>query len=283
MAADKLRKVGSSNAVPNVASVATGGRSVGVTTMTVDAGGLTGWATSTSVDFTTYRIVGNVATAKTDWTGRADPGTNTISDMEVTNGTDTGNLANDIVVCIETSAWINDLITTLLLLFNADGTKKADSIVSSMIIASAVSTVKIADLAVTTPKIADNNVLPAKLGLATAYTGGVASQANAGSAGGTIYYINLGGLKMAWGNTAAINIGGGTSLAYVITFPTSFFTTVQSFTASTAGATSSASQFNGVAGNSAVTPTGAQFYLISTPQTATGAGVSRVDWFAIGT
>lgn len=154
MAADKLRKVGSSNAVPNVASVATGGRTAGVTTMTVNAGGLTGWVTSTSVDFTTYRIVGGVVTAKTDWTGRADPGTNTISDMEVVNGTDVGNLANDIVVCIETSAWINDLVTTLLQLFNLDGTKKADSIVSSMIIASAISTVKIADLAVTIPKIA---------------------------------------------------------------------------------------------------------------------------------
>ena len=154
MAADKLRKVSSSGAVPNVASVATGGRSVGVTTMAVNTGGLTGWATSTSVDFTTYRIVGGVVTAKTDWTGRADPGTNSITDMQVTSGTDVGNLANDIVVCIETSAWVNDLVTTLLQIFNADGTKKAGSITSSMLVDAIISTIKLADLSVTIPKIA---------------------------------------------------------------------------------------------------------------------------------
>jgi len=154
MPTDKLRKVSSSGAVPNVASVATGGRTSGIATMVVNAGGLTGWTTATSVDFTTYRLVGGVMTGKTDWVGRANPGTNTITEMVVTSGTDTGNLANDIVVCIETAAWVNDLITALLLLFNLDGTKKADSIVSSMIIASAISTIKLADLAVTIPKIA---------------------------------------------------------------------------------------------------------------------------------
>jgi len=154
MAADKLRKVGSTGAVPNVASVKTGGRAVGVFTMEVNAGGLTGWVSGSSVDFTTYRLVGGVVTAKTDWTGRADPGTNTITDMQVTNGTDVGNLANDIVVCIETSAWINDLVTTLLQLFNADGTKKAGSITSSMLVDAIISTIKLADLSVTIPKIA---------------------------------------------------------------------------------------------------------------------------------
>lgn len=153
MAADKLRKA-SSTGVANVASVATGGRAEGVFTMAVNTGGLTNWATTTSVDFSTYRIVGGVVTGKTDWTGRANPGTNTITEMVVTNGEDNGNLAGDIVVCIETSAWINDLVTTLLQLFNLDGTTKNDSIVSSMIIASAISTVKIADLAVTIAKMA---------------------------------------------------------------------------------------------------------------------------------
>lgn len=154
MPADKLRKVSATGAVPNVASVATGGRAPGIATMVVNAGGLTGWTTATSVDFTTYHLVDGVVTDKTDWTGRANPGTNTISEMEVTSGTDIGNSANDIVVCVETAAWVDDLVSTLLQLFNLDGTKKADSIVSSMIIASAISTVKLADLAVTIPKIA---------------------------------------------------------------------------------------------------------------------------------
>lgn len=56
------------------------------------------------------------------------------------------------------------------------------------------------------------------------FSGGVQTQANAGTAGGTMYYINLGGIKMLWGTTASIASGS----AYGITFPASFFTTIQS-------------------------------------------------------
>lgn len=52
------------------------------------------------------------------------------------------------------------------------------------------------------------------------------SQSNAGNAGGTIYYINLGGLKIAWGTTAQVS-GTGTM---TITLPSSFFTAVQAGT-----------------------------------------------------
>ena len=55
----------------------------------------------------------------------------------------------------------------------------------------------------------------------------VLSQVNTGSAGGTMYYINLGGIKMLWGQTAA-NVASAAGPSFGITFPTSFFTTVQS-------------------------------------------------------
>lgn len=58
----------------------------------------------------------------------------------------------------------------------------------------------------------------------------ILSQTNTGTAGGTMYYINLGGLKLLWGksdvHSAAVNS------AFGITFPSGFFTTVHSGTIS---------------------------------------------------
>jgi len=56
----------------------------------------------------------------------------------------------------------------------------------------------------------------------TGLSNSVQSQANTGTAGGTMYYINLGGIKLCWGSTAAL----GTS-NFTITLPTGFFTTMQ--------------------------------------------------------
>lgn len=70
-------------------------------------------------------------------------------------------------------------------------------------------------------------VLAAKLGLSSSFTGGVTTQANAGTAGGNMYYINLGGLKMLWGVSAANSLNNATSATYTWTLPTSFFTTLQ--------------------------------------------------------
>lgn len=158
--ADKLRRA-SSTGVANVAAVLTS-RSIGGTTLSVGAGGLTNWATTTSVDFSTYRIVDGAITAKTDWTGRVNIDTNIITELEVTNGTDVGNLKDDIVVCLETSAWVNDIIGTLLTIFDSTGTLKPEGIASSALVNSSISTLKIANLAVTTAKIANAAVTPAK-------------------------------------------------------------------------------------------------------------------------
>ena len=51
---------------------------------------------------------------------------------------------------------------------------------------------------VTATQLGANAVLSGKLGLSSSYTGGVASFTNTGTAGGTIYWINLGGLRIAW-------------------------------------------------------------------------------------
>ena len=77
-----------------------------------------------------------------------------------------------------------------------------------------------------TAAIGNNAVLSGQLGLSNSYSGGVASQANAGTAGGTFYYINLGGLKLLWclSSTGLSTSTSGNS--YTFTLPT-FFSTVQ--------------------------------------------------------
>jgi len=100
-----------------------------------------------------------------------------------------------------------------------------------------------------TSRVSGENVIPGgsikspKLGLSAVAdaTNGVKSQANVGNAGGTMYYINLGGIKMLWCNGALATVGAGnTTLSF--TLPV-FFTTIQAIIPSTA-ASSPASSSN---------------------------------------
>ena len=83
-----------------------------------------------------------------------------------------------------------------------------------------------------------------QLGL-TALSFAASSQANAGTAGGTMYYMNLGGIKMLWGTTAS-TLASTNGNNYGITFPTSFFTTVQMGMATLQSMNGTAAQMVGV-------------------------------------
>lgn len=74
--------------------------------------------------------------------------------------------------------------------------------------------------------LGNNSVLSANLGLSAALTGGVASIANGGTAGGTLWYINLGGLKALWGQLNAMG-DSTTGNNYTVNFPSGFFSTAQ--------------------------------------------------------
>lgn len=95
----------------------------------------------------------------------------------------------------------------------------------------AVTTSKIADTNVTTNKLADASVTTAKLAAASVIDAKLSitatSQANAGTAGGTMYYINLGGTRILWGVSAANSLTNTSSATYTWTLPTSFFSTIQ--------------------------------------------------------
>lgn len=110
----------------------------------------------------------------------------------------------------------------------------------------------------------------------------VSSQSNAGTAGGTIYYMNLGGMKMAWGTTGSCSVSGtgDQSSAYGITWPTSFFSTIQSCTGTPTGAPSN-TQYLYLTANATPTTTAWSFYLCQT--NGTNGATAGVSFVCIGT
>jgi hypothetical protein len=123
---------------------------------------------------------------------------------------------------------------------------------------------------VTTTAINASAVTAGKLGLTPT------SQANSGSAGGTLYYINMGGLKMCWGHSTTL--ASHNSPAYTITLPSSFFTTVIGAPLITVtGLAVDVSQIAPIASYNLATVT---FYADSITNSATAA--LTVSWLVIG-
>lgn len=214
MATDKLRKA-SSGGVANVATVASA-RATGETTLAISTGGLTNWSSTTSVDFNTYTLTAGVASNMCSWTGRADLDNDIITELELTSGEDVGNAKDDVVVCVETAAWVNDTIDTLLSLFDSTGAIKPSSVPSSAIVNEAVGTTKIADDAVTTVKVADDNITAAKLinGIVKSRQGGSASDWS--TIGTTTYDVSAENVITQCGTKAPSGLVTG------VVFPTEF-------------------------------------------------------------
>jgi hypothetical protein len=220
-------------------------------------------------EYVTLVIEPTGGNSKQVFAGRINVAGTNVTGVTWTEGTNITHNAGVTVVDYETAtAWALQR-KGLLVTHNEDGTQKTNSI----------TTASITDANVTTAKIADANVTAPKLGL----SGNVLSQTNVGSAGGTIYYANLGGIKMAWGNTGSLTASGASPAvsAYTITWPTSFFTTVQSATLSFASGTVSNSASIYAAPNSAVTATGWTFYIASS--NGSNGTTSRGDFFVVGT
>lgn len=82
------------------------------------------------------------------------------------------------------------------------------------------------------------------------------SQTNAGTAGGTMNYINLGGLKILWGITGSLTSQNGSN--YTITFPSSFFTAAPTLAiAAVESMNATAAQMVGVNASASLSTTGA--------------------------
>lgn len=113
--------------------------------------------------------------------------------------------------------------------------------------------------------------------LSTIFSGELQSFTNSASAGGVGYYIDLGGIKLMWGQTTNNigNTGGGSAGA--VAFP-AFFTTVQAGFA-TVGPNNTTNNQSVLFGGGGLTTTGVQLNVWSASTTSG----EPVNWLVIGT
>ena len=91
-----------------------------------------------------------------------------------------------------------------------------------------------------------------------------------------MYYINLGGIKLLWGTTAAVGTG-----TFTITNPTGFFSTIQS---ASINATGSYVNTNVMTANFTSPLSGMATTISFSPQIITGSGPSNpYSFIVIGT
>ena len=97
--------------------------------------------------------------------------------------------------------------------------------------------------------------------LSTIFSSQVTSFTNTGTAGGTFYYINLGGIKMLWGSFTQQSVGAASYFHAILSLPSGFFTTVTSITISSSDVNNT-NQFSGCLDNPPLSsPTEINFYL----------------------
>lgn len=105
----------------------------------------------------------------------------------------------------------------------------------------------------------------------TTFNSDVTSFTNSGTAGGTFYYINLGGIKILWGRTNTWASGGSRTIVY----PTSFFSATPHVVTNIAGAAGTA---GAVSVPESPTSSGITVNLLA----YTGSGTMAINFFAIG-
>lgn len=174
-------------------------------------------------------------TTKRDFKGHVS-GSDLVIDSFEPGNTDDGNAEGDVVVIKPNTGWANRVashiknitgfgtpenstvanltaadITAIILALSGSLTVTGTSTLNggTVLPAGDIGTADIADLAVTFSKLAS-----------TIFGGQVQTQANTGTAGGNMSWINLGGLKIMWGRTA--HLTGGPAAGYGIGLPTFF-------------------------------------------------------------
>lgn len=234
---------------PRSATV-TGPRSIGGLTLGCDS--LTGWPTNTAIHFATYQKDSSnnkIAGTQVDWKGVVS-GANINTLTRQGGASDTGNGVGDIVEMMPTNAWGQDLASGLEQTLNSDGTLRTGIVTSSKIADGTVTGTDIASETITSANILNGTIAFADL-LSTIYSGQVQTQANAGSAGGNMWWINLGGIKLLWGLSASCNTSASPA-SFNFTLPT-FFSSLQATLAAIVQQSGDANQT--IAGSSATTTT----------------------------
>lgn len=122
----------------------------------------------------------------------------------------------------------------------------------------------------------DNTVTYGDL-LTTIFSGQIATAANAGTAGGTTNYLNLGGLKICWGLTAVITTTAGGFTDPTVVFPTTYAAAPVALTDATAH-TSAAKQFSYTPALPSTTGMTTRLQNVDA-----AGGTARIHWLTVGT
>lgn len=113
--------------------------------------------------------------------------------------------------------------------------------------------------------------------LSTIFSGQVQTQVNSGTGGGTINYVNLGGLKLMWGTTGSFATNGAGQHAVTVIPPTSFFTAAPFVQAVAAGFVVDTNQHAQVG-----TVSTSSVQVIVYNITGSGGAGATVSYFAVG-
>lgn len=279
--ADKITDV-RNGARPNSAR-ATGTRSAGATSLACD--NLAGWPDSTKskVHFVTYQLDSSsnpVAGTQLDCSGIVSG--NTIGSFTVIDGSDNGNSVGDVVEMLPTAAWAQDLADALDAQHTRTGTHKnltntggmttdTLNVTSNEVVGG---TLNVTGALTPAGGLSAGSVSFAAL-LSTIFSGALLTQTNGGNAGGTMSYINLGGIKLLWVTTIAFTTGVSTGGQAAITFPSAFFSTITSITATAVNMVTTSQASANVNSYSA---TGASVGVY-----ATAGGTAQISVLVIGT
>lgn len=123
--------------------------------------------------------------------------------------------------------------------------------------------------------IASNAVTYTKL-LSTIFSGQISTQANAGTAGGTFSYVNLGGIKLLWITGASV-ASSAAGPAYTFTLPVGFFSTITAAVTTAQNATVTNNQYIPITGAPSTVTISIAAYSPS------GAATIAASMFVVGT
>lgn len=196
-------------------------KSIGASSITV--GALTGWPTTTGVDFCIYTIdtSGNkVAGSQTDWSGTAS-GT-TISNLTLRAGTDNGYAVGAIVEAGPVAAWADDIVSGINVEHDQDGTHGAIT-AASVASAGAISGTTITGTAITAS--ANLSMTGGTFSISGTYDGWIGSTS-------TWVYVSATSFKITGSDVTAL-FPVGTKIKLTQTTAKYFYVTAASFSTDT--------------------------------------------------
>jgi len=157
----------------------------------------------------------------------------------------------------------------------------SQSITATQIANATITATQIANATITATQIADNTITNTQIAsggidfanlLSTIFSGQLNSAGNTGTAGGTNWWINLGGIKLLWGSSAGCS-ATSTGNDYTVVLP-SFFTTVSAAFASNISNADQSEQSTGI---NSLSATGFTLYVW-----ANATNTAYYTWLVIG-